>query len=653
MTENSAPTDSRQTRAARIGRAVLWNAVLAAAYLVVAKISLAAATEHRVVSSIWPPAGIALFALLRWGNWLAPGAFVGAFALNATTDVGPIASTFIGIGDMLESLIGATLVRRYIGNRFSLDRVRDVLALGGFGGLLSPLIASVIGIATLVISGGLQPSSALSLWTVWWSGDAVGILIVTPFLLVWSTREATAHIGTERRVEAAVVFLATALLTDSFFGNQLPLVFSLYPLGLWVSWRFGPRGAATVSAVATLVAAWRTLSGFGPFTTLSPTANLYALQLFLALFGVMSLMFAAARSEAVTSVAELQSSEKRYRDLAQNLPEGCVVLFDKDLRLLLVEGPAVANAGFTKEGVEGKRLADIFDPAHASALGGPFLAALEGRVAEFEFGYNDHTYLIRVLPIQDSALRRTLGMALAIDVTEREVARREIVESKAQLERLSRLLLTAQEDERKRIAREVHDELGQALTAVKIGLAHTLVRAQRRSSLDTEKRISNASDALDRAIVSVQRIVLRLRPGVLDNLGPLAALEHEVQQFREQSGLTVSLELPPEPLTIDAERSTALYRTVQEALTNVLRHADAQHVSITLMATENELLLQVADDGRGIADAQLRKPRSMGILGMRERAASCGGRLDIFRVNSGGTCLSLRMPRSTNGKHPT
>jgi two-component system sensor histidine kinase UhpB len=638
---------------ARAGRVVLWNAVLAATYVLVAKISLAAATEHRVVSSIWPPAGIALFALLRWGNWLAPGAFIGAWMLNASTGIAVIPSIFIGVGDMLESLVGATLVRRHIGSRFTLSRVRDVLALGGYGGLLSPLIAATIGVATLVISGGADAAKAGSLWSVWWSGDALGILIVAPFLLVWSVREETANLDPQRRIEAGVVFLIVAMVTDALFGNQIPIVFALYPLGLWVAWRFGPRGAATVAVVVTLVAAWRTLSGFGPFTTLTPTANLYALQLFLALFAVKCLMFAAARTEAVSSVSELQSSERRYRQLAHNLPEGCVALYDRELRILLVEGPALAGAGFTKEEVEGRRLSDIFDEGHAGVLGGPFLAALEGRVVEFEFGYNDHTYLVRVLPIQDTALHRTLGMALAIDVTEREVARREIVESKAQLERLSRLLLTAQEDERKRIAREVHDELGQALTAVKIGLAQTLVRAQRRSSLDTERRIGNASEALDRAIQSVQRIVLRLRPGVLDNLGPLAALEHEVQQFREQSGLSVSLDLPPEPLTVDAERSTALYRTVQEALTNILRHADAQHVTITLMATENELLLQIADDGRGIADAQLRKPRSMGILGMRERAASCGGRLDIFRVGSGGTCLSLRMPRSTNGKHPT
>jgi len=107
---------------------------------------------------------------------------------------------------------------------------------------------------------------------------------------------------------------------------------------------------------------------------------------------------------------------------------------------------------------------------------------------EFVFSYNEHSYLVRVLPVADEESQTTIGMALALDITDRERAQREVSESRSQLERLSRLLLTAQEDERRRVAREVHDELGQALTAVKIGLSQTMVRAQRRNSLDSERR---------------------------------------------------------------------------------------------------------------------------------------------------------------------
>jgi len=147
----------------------------------------------------------------------------------------------------------------------------------------------------------------------------------------------------------------------------------------------------------------------------------------------------------------------------------------------------------------------------------------------------------------------------------------------------------------------------------------------------------------------VRRIVLRLRPGVLDNLGPAAALEWEVQQFTNRSGVPVRLVLPPEPLQLDSERSTALYRTVQEALTNVLRHANATSVAVGLEAVGDSWVLQVSDDGRGISENELRNPRSMGILGMRERAMACGGTLDIHRAAGGGTHVVLMVPRHATG----
>lgn len=647
--EDAMPVRRRQDLLLRALLDVFWSVVLAGVYFGVARISLVAATEHRVVSSIWPPAGIAVFALLRYGRRYWPGIALGAFLLNVMSDIPTAASLAIALGDTLEAVVGAYLVARVMGHRRSLSHVRDVLALTLLGGGVGTMIAATIGVTALVTSGSTSMASAVSLWLVWWTGDAVGVLMVAPFLLVWTAPEQPAPAVAVRPVEAGLLFLALALVTDYVFGTATMLVFAVYPLNLIIAWRHGPRGAATAAAVVTIIASWRTLSGYGPFTTLTPTQNLFALQFFLALLAIKGLVFAAARAEAVFGERRIRASETRYRMLAHNLPEGCVVLYDRHMRLLLVEGPALAGAGFTKEAVEGKRLTDVFDAEHSTALVAPFLAAIDGAEIEFEFGYLERLYLVRVLPVADEEAGEGIGMALALDVTERDRAQREVAESRLQLEQLSRLLLTAQEDERRRVAREVHDELGQALTAVKIGLSQTLARAHRRSSLESERRVSHAADLLDQAIESVQRIVLRLRPGVLDNLGPLAALEYEVQQFRERTEIPVALALPPDPLAIDAEQSTALYRTVQEALTNVIRHAKARRVAVSLLALERDFLLQVADDGVGIAEDQLVKPRSMGILGMRERAAACGGRLDIVRVDSGGTCVMLRIPRLKTG----
>ena len=625
-------------------RDLALNAAVAVSYAVVGNASLAAATEHRAISSLWMPSGIALFALVRFGPRLWPGVALASFLFNQSVGIPVACSLAIAAGDALEAVLGAHLVLRVWTTREGPRSLRDVLALAVFAGVLSTAVAATIGVGTLVLSEATTLHTAPALWLVRWTGDAVGVLVLSPLLFAWSQPEEHEPSPRSRRFEVVLAFVGLAIMTDLLFAKWGMLSFAIFPLVGWIALRLGLRGASTAVLVVTLVASLRTLAGYGPFTALSPTGNLFALQLFLVLIALMSLSFAALQHEARASAERLRKSEALYRMLAQHLPDGCVVLFDDALRLLLVEGPAVAGAGFVKKEVEGRTLDQIFDPAHAAALAAPFRDALRGRDLEFEFTYRDKTYLVRALPLSERPAAGASAMALALDVTARDAAQREVAESRARLERLSRLLLTAQENERRRIAREVHDELGQALTAVKIGLATSLQRALRRGSLDSERHVRTAAATVDQAIESVQRIILALRPGVLDNLGPIAAIEHAVQQFSERSGIAVSLELPPEPLRLDPDHATALYRTVQEALTNVMRHANARAVSVSLRLDGDHLLLRIADDGRGIGDDELRNPRSMGILGMRERAAACGGRLELSRPPGGGTVVSMTMP---------
>jgi signal transduction histidine kinase len=325
------------------------------------------------------------------------------------------------------------------------------------------------------------------------------------------------------------------------------------------------------------------------------------------------------------------------------------MLYDRDLRLLLVEGPALVAAEFVKEEVEGKTIDQVFDYDHALALAAPFRLAFDGRSFEFEFSYRERTYLVRVIPVGKPREDVKFAMALALDITQRHQSEHELAESRERLQALSRQLIAAQEDERIRVAREVHDELGQALTGIKIGLSALRNRPNRLSAQDAERRLESVNSAIDAAIDAVRRIILRLRPGVLDNLGPLAALEYEVQEFTQQAGLPVRLVLPSQQIALDAERSTTLYRTAQEALTNVLRHANAKTVAVGVKVQPGSLVLQVTDDGRGIDERELRNPRSMGILGMRERAMSCGGTLEVRRGAGGGTDVVLTVPYDDTG----
>ncbi len=634
----------------RIARDAFIMVALATVYTIVARVSLAAAAAHHVVSSVWPPAGIAVFVLVRYGLRFWPGVAVGAYLLNTSNDITPAGALIIAAGNALEAVVAAYLLTRVAHINRALDRVRDVLALVGFAGILSTTIAATVGVAALVLTGSTLLENAPRLWLVWWTGDAVGVLVITPLLLTWTEPETDAPESRMRALEQLFTFVVLAVACDLLFRRWSGFFYLLFPITTWIALRFGRRGAATASAIVLAIATWYTVQTLGPFVQYSALGNLFALQLFLAVIASKTMLWAASRAETRNGNARLLESESRYRQLARNLPDACVVLYDRDLCVVLAEGPALVTAGFAKDEVEGKTIAEIFDPDSALALTAPFRLAFEGRTLEFEFTLAERTYLVRVLPLAEPGTPASIGMALVLDITKRHEADRELGESRARLQALSRQLIVAQEDERKRVAREVHDELGQVLTAIKIGLSALRSRAARRPSLETERRLDAVNTALDGAINAVRRIVLRLRPGVLDNLGPLAALEWEVQEFTEQAGLPVRLSLPDEPVNLDAEKSTTLYRTVQEALTNVLRHADAKSVAVGLTIQPGALVLQVTDDGRGIAEAELRKPRSMGILGMRERAMSCGGTLEVRRAAGGGTDVVLVVPYDTNGR---
>lgn len=630
-------------------RDVLGIILLSVVYAAVAKVSLAAAAAHHVVSSVWPPAGIAVFVLVRFGLRFWPGVAIGAFVLNVSNGITPLGAIAIAAGNALEAVAGAYLLTRVAHVNRALDRVRDVVALVGYAGLLSTMIAATFGVASLVLTGSAPASTALHLWLVWWTGDAVGVVVVAPLLLTWTEPERDAPAIALPGIEESFTFVVLVLATDLLFRWGGGFFYLVFPMTTWIALRLGRRGAATAVAVVMVIATWHTIEGGGPFTAFSTLGNLFALQLFLTVLAAKSMLFAASRAETQIGRDRLMESESRYRMLARNLPDACVLLYDSDLRLVLVEGPALVAAEFVKEEVEGKTIDQIFDYDHALALSAPFRLAFDGRSFEFEFTYNERTYLVRVIPVGKPRETVKFAMALALDITQRHESEHELAESRERLQALSRQLIAAQEDERKRIAREVHDELGQALTGIKIGLSAMRTRPNRRPSLETEKRLDAVNVAIDGAIEAVRRIILRLRPGVLDNLGPLAALEYEVQEFTQQAGLPVRLVLPQHQIALDAERSTTLYRTAKEALTNVLRHANAKSVAVGVKVHPGSLVLQVTDDGRGIDENELRNPRSMGILGMRERAISCGGTLEVRRGAGGGTDVVLTVPYDDSG----
>ncbi|MGA8808531.1 MAG: ATP-binding protein [Thermoanaerobaculia bacterium] len=219
-----------------------------------------------------------------------------------------------------------------------------------------------------------------------------------------------------------------------------------------------------------------------------------------------------------------------------------------------------------------------------------------------------------------------------------------LLEDERELKALSERMLLVQEEERTRIARELHDDLGQALTALKMDVGGLL--AMTPPSASDEPLRMRIMNTLDETVTAVQRISSELRPSTLDDLGLAAAIEAEASRFEQRTGIECELSLPDDPsLHVESAAATAIYRIVQEALTNVSRHANASRVELRLRQRPEELLLEIRDDGRGITAAQIDDPFSLGLIGIRERAGLAGGTVRVEGIAGRGTIVSVRIPQ--------
>lgn len=227
-------------------------------------------------------------------------------------------------------------------------------------------------------------------------------------------------------------------------------------------------------------------------------------------------------------------------------------------------------------------------------------------------------------------------------VESRAHAEARTADSERNLKALSERLLNVQEHERMRVAREIHDDLGQALTALKMDVIGLLQRS--RHTPDAEPMVERILATIESTVTAVQRISSELRPSVLDDLGLFTALESEARLFEERSGIECELSLPDELPEVTTASATAIYRIVQEALTNVARHSNAGRVEIRVRKVVDELFVEIRDDGRGIEPADLHDPSSFGLAGIRERADMLGGSAVIEGVAGLGTIVSIRMP---------
>jgi PAS domain S-box-containing protein len=391
-----------------------------------------------------------------------------------------------------------------------------------------------------------------------------------------------------------------------------------------LGWLAAPGGVASWAAMPDLLLSW---------STIGITA---------ALVGHVK------RLDRRHRLAEQQATrrEAQFRQSVESNPTG-MLLVDRQGLIVLVNSEALRLLGHARQTLEGQPIENLL-PRTARDLHVWQRAAFLHEDAPRRMATarevravhrNGHEVVLEVGLARIDTHEGTFVLATLTDPGERARAKRA-----QQAHELARRLLAAEEAQRRRMAREIHDALGQALTSLKLDIEWLAAHLPDEPA-DLHVRAIAMDDLAASTIEDVRRLSAELRPSILDDRGLLAAIRWQVGEFEKRSGLPCSLALPAEAIDWTDERCTVAFRVLQESLTNVSRHAQARHVAVSLRTRpQGDALLEVQDDGRGISVEEAAGPGALGLLGMRERALLHDGTLSVTGVSGAGTTVALSLP---------
>jgi PAS domain S-box-containing protein len=360
-------------------------------------------------------------------------------------------------------------------------------------------------------------------------------------------------------------------------------------------------------------------------------------------------------TERKLAEAALRESEERFQQIAESIHE-VFWLANADLSRMLYVSPSFQNliGGPFELRQQNANIENVLSLVHPDDLAG-VKQALQAPSREFDIEFRIQRVDGSVRWIRDRGfpLRDESGAicrigGVAEDITERKAAEDLLKASSEQLRALSASLQSAREKEATRIARQIHDDMGGILTGLRWeleALEKMLDQPADPAHLKAMRdKLATMLGLTDTTINVVRRIASELRPSILDDLGLVEAIEWQTQQFQARTGIECHCECSLQSIALGEQQSTAVFRIVQEALTNILRHAQATRVNVAMNEEDGILVLKVRDDGRGITPAEVSNEKSLGLLGMRERAHLIGGDVYIVGLRGGGTTLRVRVP---------
>ncbi len=663
--------------------------VLAVVYHLAARLGLKMAYVQINTSPVWPPTGIALAALLVFGIKLWPGVSLGVLLGSLLTGAPLNLALGMALGNTLEALAGAYLLKHFFNFHNAIDRIQDVVGLA-IVSLFATTISATIGTTTLVLIGLVGPDNLGAIWLTWWIGDLLGVLVVTPALLVWATP--TSFRPTNRlRIEGGTFLALLALMTWYVFSDRASasiyhqaLIYLIFPFIIWAALRLGQRGATTAVILVSSIAIWGTVQGAGPFSLHSKNDSLFLLQTFSAVVSLTALILAAATTERRKATEALR---QRADELATLNESSRTFLDNPDIPTIYhtICQLAVTRLGLDATWIETDGLGS--SGVHLAAAHGVPIEAIPKLKSTWDHNYpmddfqQNRVKTIDELPqstprstlthqsyasiplvlsgkpigvlkllskdklffTQDRQLLIQSFANLAAVVIQNSWLFEEVRKSNRQLHALSQRMIQAQEQERLHLSRELHDESGQLLAALMVQLG--LLEREAKQEEPVSKRISELKDTISELQDNLHQLAVDLRPASLDHLGLVTALEQYVNEFSQQYDIQVEFEavgLQKERLPNDVE--TALFRIVQESLTNVILHAQATHVDVVISKRSGHVAATIEDNGVGFMPTAPTYEEHLGLFGMRERVEMLGGRFTIESSPGKGTTVNVEVP---------
>ena len=433
--------------------------------------------------------------------------------------------------------------------------------------------------------------------------------------------------------------------TPTLVMFTLPVIFSAYMGGL------GPGLLAT--ALSCLSATYYLLPPIDSFRIANAQGRweIFSLALAGVVISVVNEALHRTRRRDLSTSRELRASEANYRQLLASNIVG-VAFWNLQGDIVDANDRYLKMFGYSRDDLHQRNLNchKLTPPEHV-AIGEKALGELVGNGScapfEKECIRKDGSRIAVLVGSAMLADQPGTGTSFVMDITERKRMEAELRGSRSELRSLATNLRTAREDEAIRISREIHDQLGQALTGLQMDV--TAVRRALKEQRQLKKtglmsKLETISQEIEKTLQTARRVATELRPALLDELGLIAAIEWQTREFEERSSIFCNLILPPHSVDLDAERGTAVFRIFQEVLTNIARHAHATEVSVTLRTDPEAFVLEVKDNGVGIEPGEQSLPGGHGLLGMQERALEAGIRVDVASRPGQGTRVKIEVP---------